>query len=426
MGTESRVTDGPPRIGLFGLLGSGNIGNDASMESMVGYLRAAHPDATIDAMCSGPERVRRLYRIEAVPLSWASHNEQQSRSAIVRKVLGKIIDSVRIALWVRRHDAVIVPGMGVLETTLPLRAFGAPYAMFLVSASGKLFGTKIAFVSVGANVVSQRLTRWLYKSAARLAYYRSYRDTASRDAIRPHSSGASDLVYPDLAFGIPVPLDTLGDPRIVGVGVMDFHGTNDERDQAEEIYRWYLAGITSFILWLVDKGREVRLFVGDTKGCDGAVIREIIAHLRLHRPGLEPTRVIAASAESFADLAREMAPTGIVVATRFHNVICALRLGRPTICIGYAAKHTDLMADMGLSAFCQRAQTLDVALLIQQFAELEDRAEQVREMITRRDASHARQLAEQFALLSVALLGAPRTAPPVPSPAEAARAAVEP
>ena len=29
-----------PRVGLFGLLGSGNIGNDASMESILGYLRS--------------------------------------------------------------------------------------------------------------------------------------------------------------------------------------------------------------------------------------------------------------------------------------------------------------------------------------------------------------------------------------------------
>ena len=71
---------------------------------------------------------------------------------------------------------------------------------------------------------------------------------------------------------------------------------------------------------------------------------------------------------------REMAPVGTVVAIRYHNVICALKLCKPTISIGYATKHDLLMADMGLSEFCQFANTLDVDRLIEQFTELESRS----------------------------------------------------
>jgi len=46
-----------PRVGLFGLLGSGNIGNDASVEAIMRYLRIEYPDATIDAMCMGWKRM---------------------------------------------------------------------------------------------------------------------------------------------------------------------------------------------------------------------------------------------------------------------------------------------------------------------------------------------------------------------------------
>ena len=56
------------RIGLFGLLGVGNIGNDASLESMLSYLAAAHPDAAIDALCAGPKVVAARYGIPATPL----------------------------------------------------------------------------------------------------------------------------------------------------------------------------------------------------------------------------------------------------------------------------------------------------------------------------------------------------------------------
>ena len=126
--------------------------------------------------------------------------------------------------------------MGVLEASLPLRPWELPYGMFLLSASGRLFGTKVALVSVGASVINQRLTRWLFDSAARLAFYRSYRDTGSRDAMRQRGLDTTrDHVYPDLAFGIPVPPCDPGDPQIVGVGVMELSRLNDDRGQADEI-----------------------------------------------------------------------------------------------------------------------------------------------------------------------------------------------
>ena len=33
-----------PRVGLFGILGAGNSGNDASLETVLAYLREAHPE----------------------------------------------------------------------------------------------------------------------------------------------------------------------------------------------------------------------------------------------------------------------------------------------------------------------------------------------------------------------------------------------
>ena len=203
------------------------------MDSVLRYLRADHPDAILDAMCKGPERVREQYGIDAIPLYWHQKYEQRASgvTAIALKVLGKGLDAFRTASWVRRHDVVIVPGMGVLEATLPLRPWQTPYAMFLLCASGRLFGTKVALVSVGANVMNQRLTRWLFNSAARLAFYRSYRDIGSREAMRQRGLDTTrDHIYPDLVFGIPAPPYDPGDAQTVAVGVMAYHGTNDDRE----------------------------------------------------------------------------------------------------------------------------------------------------------------------------------------------------
>jgi polysaccharide pyruvyl transferase WcaK-like protein len=106
------------------------------------------------------------------------------------------------------------------------------------------------------------------------------------------------------------------------------------------------------------------------------------------------------------------------VATRYHNVICALKLGKPTISIGYAAKNLAVMADVGLPEFCQNANSLDVGKLIEQFTKLESNADQVRTMLAERNADQARLLAGQFAAMDALLFpvrGNPGETQPGPS-----------
>uniref|UniRef100_UPI001ABFE398 polysaccharide pyruvyl transferase family protein n=1 Tax=Streptomyces africanus TaxID=231024 RepID=UPI001ABFE398 len=196
------------RVGLFGLLGSGNLGNDGSLEAVLGYLRTDHPEAVVDALCGGPEAVTARFGIPATRLHWnrAEYRTASRAGAVAAKGLGKLVDVFRTAAWVRRHDVVIVPGMGVLEATLPLRPWGFPYSLFLLCASGRLLGTRVALVGVGAAEIGNRPTRALVRWSARLAAYRSYRDVQSRDAMRAMGVDTTrDAVYPDLAFSLPTP-----------------------------------------------------------------------------------------------------------------------------------------------------------------------------------------------------------------------------
>jgi polysaccharide pyruvyl transferase WcaK-like protein len=381
------------------------------MDAVLRYLRTDHPDAILDAMGPGPERLRAEHDLPAVPLYWHHPYEQRASgvTAIALKALGKGVDAFRTASWVRRHDVVIVPGMGVLEASLPLRPWETPYAMFLLCASGRVFGTKVALVSVGANLISARATRWLSNSAARLAYYRSYRDAGSRDAMRQRGVDVSrDPVYPDLVFAIPAPPYDPGDLQTVGIGVMDYHGTNDDRQRADEIHSAYVDTLKGFAQWLIDNGRRVRLFVGDT--CDISVAEGIAAHLRRYRPDLDPAWVVAERVTSFAELTQAMAPAGAVVATRFHNVMCALKLAKPVVSLGYAAKNVAIMTDAGLSEFCQSANSLNAEQLIRQFKEAESRSAELRHTIRKRNTENARLLDQQFAELSAALFPASEAA----------------
>src|SRR5215831_18308809 len=147
----------------------------------------------------------------------------------------------RAGAWVRRHDVVIVPGMGVLEATLSLRAWQMPYLMFVTCAWGRVFGTRVALVSVGANVIKQRLSKGLAVTAARCARYRSFRDAGSREAMREMGLDVSrDATYPDLAFSLPVPSGPFPVSGSVGVGIMDYSRANDDRPRATAIRARYV------------------------------------------------------------------------------------------------------------------------------------------------------------------------------------------
>ena len=409
-GRRRRSAD-TPRVGLFGVIGTDNIGNEGMLEAVVTWLKRDHPDAVLDFMCTGPEKVKARYDAPAIPLNWyQKHDQASGATAIVLRTLGKGIDAYRVASWVRKHDAVIVPGAGVLEATLPVGPWWYPYAMFLLSSSGKVFGTRVALVSVGASVLSQRLTKRFFTSAAKLAFYRSYRDTGSYEAMRRAGIDvARDRVYPDLAFALPVPAVGPGDPLTVGVGVMSYYGTNDDRRQADEIHAAYMEKTKRFVRWLADNGYRIRLFGGDNLW-DDKVIEDILADLRAYRPDLEPVCAVAEPVTSLAELMREMAPVGTVVAIRYHNVLCALKLCKPTLSLSYARKHDLLMADMGLSEFCQFANTFDVDRLIEQFKELQGRSNQLSQTMAERNADKARLLEQQFARLSALLFPAGRQA----------------
>jgi polysaccharide pyruvyl transferase WcaK-like protein len=387
-----------PKVGFFGLLGSGNLGNDGSFEAVLTRLRTDHPDAVVDAMCMGPERLSSQYGIPAIPLYWSTTHAGRTGGLRARIVwaLGKGMDAWRTFSWVRRHDLVVVAGAGVLENSLPLRATGVPYSMFLLCASGRVAGTKVALLSVGATKIAQRPTRWLRNGAAHLAHYRSYRDRISWDVMQRSGTFARhDPVYTDLVFSLPAPPSTVGDPRLVGVGIMSFFGGSEDRRDGHRIHKRYIDAMTQFICWLVDHGYGVRLLSGDDSK-DDDVIASVIADVLTRRPGLPSGQVVANPVSSLGDLLREIEPVGSVVGARYHNVVSGLRLSKPTISVGYSLKHDALMADMGVPEFALSARSISAPQLIERFTELQSRSSELQATIEIRRQLKQQVLEGQF------------------------------
>jgi polysaccharide pyruvyl transferase WcaK-like protein len=78
--------------------------------------------------------------------------------------------------------------------------------------------------------------------------------------------------------------------------------------------------------------------------------------------------------------------TDMVIASRYHVQIAALKMGRPLISLGYGPKNDALMQDVGLGAFCHDVETVEFDKLTQQIkamaAERERYASIVREKVS--------------------------------------------
>jgi polysaccharide pyruvyl transferase WcaK-like protein len=264
------------------------------------------------------------------------------------------------------------------------------------------------------------------KSAARAAHYRSYRDTVSKAFMESIGFDTrNDAIYPDLAFGLPAPAarcqpDREERPLTIGVGVMTYQGWRNDPARGAEIYASYLQKMTRFVIWLLDRTYLVRVLMGDE--ADRRAVDDLLAAVRAQRPALAEGAITFAPAHTLHDVMQQMAETDIVVATRYHNVVCALRMSKPTISIGYAEKNDALLREVGLGEFCQHIEHLDVDLLEAQTARLlADRAafeRKLREV----QAQFQVRLREQEDLLA-AIIGSAARAPAVTT---AIRAAIQP
>lgn len=215
-----------------------------------------------------------------------------------------------------------------------------------------------------------------------------------------------DLIYPDLAFALPTP----GIPATaqaeagglsVGLGVMAYHGWRKHADNREETYRAYIDKLAQFAVWLIDEGHRATVLLGETN--DARARDDLVAAVLAIRPQVPAGSLATPAIASFADAMREIGKTDLIVATRFHNVVAALKMRRPVVSIGYSAKNDALLAEVGLEAYCQHIDTFDVPTLIAHFREVATHRLELAEKIGRIVTGFETDLTRQDAMIAAGL-----------------------
>ena len=391
-------------IAFFGHFDSTNFGNEGTLQAILYNLRRLQPDAEVICISTGPEAVTATHHIEAAAVAdkfFASWAPSRLRKLCIG-LPSQLYQWAKCFMRLRHTDMLVIPGTGLLTDAYGLFNEG-PYNLFKWSLMAKLCGCKLLLVSIGAGPVYSVLGRWLVKSILGLADFRSYRDNSTLQyLVGIGFKSEHDRVYPDLAFSLPenvIPRrdrDT-GQRPVVGLGVMGYAGKYSVANPTDKIYLTYLDNLATFVKWLLARGYDVSLLIGDVG--DTQTKKNFRYLLRERISACDEKHIIDEPITSVESMLSQIAATDLVVATRFHNVLLSLFCNKPVISISFHHKCVSLMSAMGLSEYCLDINDLNADQLVASFCDLEANSGKIKSIIGRKVREFRAALDEQYQII---------------------------
>jgi polysaccharide pyruvyl transferase WcaK-like protein len=384
----------PSRIALWGNFGVGNLGNECTLQAMIGGVRRHQPDAVLSCICREPADTRQRHHIAAFPITRAAKRGGIARGRLARRLgfLATEAPAFLAALaLMRRQDTLIVAGTGILNDKGegPL---GLPWQIFKWSLAAALTRTRLLFVCVGVEQLASRWSRFFVRASLRLARYRSYRDAMSKQRLLDLGwPVADDPVFPDLAFSLEL-APSHGSPaaRGVAIGVYDLLRPSPEPGRTVEPA--YLQKLCLLTERLLAEGDPVRWVLGDLR-YDVPVLEELRRAYRERGVARTPPDEPAPTVDA---LLAQLAEADLVVVSRFHNLLLSLLLGRPVVSLSYEAKNDALMAEMGLAEYCERIEEFEVESVIRKLLALRRDAPRLRSSILQKAGEFRQALERQY------------------------------
>jgi polysaccharide pyruvyl transferase WcaK-like protein len=174
---------------------------------------------------------------------------------------------------------------------------------------------------------------------------------------------------------------------------MAYYGWDNQREKGLVVYETYINKITIFIIWLLKNDYAVHLVIGETT--DQQAVDDILSRIaQIAKSYLKD--IVSNPVTSFNGLLKEMSTTDVVVATRYHNIVCALMLEKPVISLGYAKKNEVLLKGVKLDKYCQHIERIDIETLKLNFYEVVQHREILSKRIQKRNKRFRKILEDQF------------------------------
>ena len=420
------------RIGLLHHVGGGNLGDDATLESVADGIRQRWSQAEIVAFSMNPDDTETRHGIKSHPIRrncWSIGYKSAAADGTFKAGVKALTRKHRHLFWLlksakaviclpsetfrelaflasSRHtmksfDLLIISGGGQLtEKDGP---WGFPYTIFKWVVLARSAGVRCVFLNVGAGPLTQPLSKFFVRRALLAADYVSLRDNESQALVQKIGFTGESRVCPDSAYGLEVAAvrgsaRETGSQSIVGFAPMDYcdpgpGGYQAEKDQI--VYDAFIRKLASFASWLISRSHALVLF-GTDFGVDPKAIQDLQSAL-LSYHGISSRQCgVDHSVKSVRDLLAAMSGMDYVVTCRFHGVVFAHLLKKPVLAIAPHPKVAELMADLELSNYCVDARDFDASALADKFASMVANAEEIKARMAMSLTRNRQQLRNQF------------------------------
>ena len=405
------------KIAFFGVFGNQNLGNECTLEATMYNVHKVLPNATFTCLCTVPEDTALRHSIPAFAAhreypAWLDSQLWSGRRSRFMRFLRKMLFRIPLELihWAKGFNVMrgsrmlIVPGTQVVSDYVT-GPFSWPYDIFKWAIIAKLCRARLLFLNVGVGPIYHPLSRWFIKASLNLSDYRSYRDIASKRYVEKMGpSQGCDGVYPDLAFSLESallpPCHSVGKQRpVFGIGLKDYLGREGSRDRDNNsTYRHYLNTLGDLVAWLCERKYMVRVIIGDVS-FDSGVKQDFMELLRERGLMNQEGQIVTEPVFTVKQLLSQIAAIDFLVTSRFHNLVLALMLNKPVLCLSDHGKLDSLMTEIGLPEYCLPLDRLDFDDLTERVVKLEKNAEELKAYIQHKTEEYRRTLDEQYRLI---------------------------
>ena len=298
------------KIGLLDHAGGGNLGDDASLNAVVGNIKRRLPNAEIVALSMNPEDTKIRHGVISYPIRrnrWSIGQEPVRRDTGLRATAKEMMRNYRIVFGllkainavvrvprelflelsflassrgiVKSLDLLIISGGGQLtEKDGP---WGFPYTIFKWVALASSVGVRSMFLNVGAGPLTLPLSKFFVRRALLAAENVSFRDDKSQALARKIGFAGESRVCPDNVYGLEVAVTSENSPErrlrpVVGFAPMPFPDP-DPRGRAKEdqiFYEEFIRKLADFASWLIGQSYTITFF-GTDIGVDPVAVEDV-------------------------------------------------------------------------------------------------------------------------------------------------------